>query len=70
MPLTEFERNLLIETHQAVRGDGTDKNPGLVGRVDRLEQKAKFNSWMAKSAIGCFITAAGIWLAEKWKGAP
>lgn len=49
---------------------GDNGSPGLRIRVDRLEQRAKFTSWLAGTAFGSVLTAAGVWLWHKTTGGP
>ncbi len=48
-------------------GDGTAENPGLIGRIDRLEQSAQRAKWWSSAAILTALGAAGNAFADWMK---
>jgi hypothetical protein len=56
-PIVERHDNLLF-------GNG---NPGLVTRVDRMEQRAESHKWLLGLTIVAFFTAVGDWITRLWK---
>jgi len=49
------------ELRNAVYGTGDDNNPGLLKKVDRLEQTEKRRVWIVRAMIGATVTTLGGW---------
>lgn len=59
MPPSQLDRieKRIEDIHEVLHGDGSDGNPGLKIKVDRLVQDANRRGWMAKTALGAAIAA-------------
>lgn len=54
----------LVEgVHGTVHGEG--ESPGIKGRLDRLEQRGRFVSWFATTALGGVILHSIKWITER-----
>lgn len=70
MPLTDEQNRLLLQAAQdsriaveILRGDATDPDrPGLIMRVDRIEQIGKKQAAFTAMAVAAAITAVVTWL--------
>ncbi len=61
-PYGMSEREMLTQLYDRILGDGTENNPGLTTRVDRLEQKVGWIWWGVTSVVALVITTIGGWL--------
>lgn len=43
--------------HNTLHGDGSESKPGLVVRVDRVEQTHKLAKWLTATTVGAAITS-------------
>lgn len=69
----ETHQDQMREDHReiklAIHGDGSDGNPGLQRRVERLETKASLLTW-ALGLTGLGGTSLGGWILSKWGNQP
>lgn len=49
------------ELRNAVYGTGDENNPGLLKKVDRLEQTERRRVWIVRAMLGATITTLGGW---------
>lgn len=71
----QAEENIrLARIERALSGDGTEDMPGMILRLDRLEQDRKRQEFWTKTALGAaivgifsFIGNAAIWIAKTVK---
>ena len=55
----------LLARHDALlHGNGS---PGLLTRVDRMEQRAESHKWFIGIALAALFTSIGDWIARVWK---
>lgn len=58
MPPSQLDRieEKIDRIEGRLEGDGSESNPGLIVRVDRLEQTHRLVKWFAGTTIGAALT--------------
>jgi hypothetical protein len=64
------DHEILLEIRCLLLGDGTEGNPGLAKKVDRLEQRSVFTNWIANTGVTAVLSVATAWVTTKLGGKP
>lgn len=59
---------MVREIYERIIGDGTDDNPGLDKRVDRLESFNSTIKWVGGTVGGTILAGIGAWVWTKILG--
>lgn len=54
--------------HLLMGDAASDNTPGIIVRLDRLEKKISFATWLGGSALAGAVTALVGWIAQKITG--
>jgi len=59
---------MVREIYDRVIGDGTEENPGLTMRIDRVERDVSAAKWLGGSAIATVVGLGCTWIWAKLTG--
>jgi hypothetical protein len=62
------QEDMTREIYMRIVGDGTEANPGLDKRVDRLENKMNIFQWVSGSAAATGIGIVITWAMGRFRG--